>query len=113
MSISLLVAMKIGANFHHHWLVDTVAFFIAFLLLSSIYAVVQGLISELGKKEKEVCEVENVRRRKTNIFSALARLYHVNIEELRDLQTLDEARRVLGVKENSERAERLVMLLYT
>lgn len=50
---------------------------------------------------------------KDEYLSPLAQLYHVDIEELSDLLSLDEARRMLGVKENPERGERLVTILYT
>ncbi len=47
LAIASLVAYQIGTDFHHHWIVESVAFLIVLVLLLVLYGVLQTILSEI------------------------------------------------------------------
>lgn len=47
LAIASLVAYQIGTDFNNHWIVESVAFFIMFVLLQTLYGLLQTILSEI------------------------------------------------------------------
>lgn len=47
LAIASLVAYQIGTDFNNHWIVESVAFFIVFVLLQTLYGLLQTILSEI------------------------------------------------------------------
>lgn len=47
LAIASLVAYQIGTDFNNHWIVESVAFFIVFVLLQTLYGLLQAILSEI------------------------------------------------------------------